>query len=184
MSADAGDNRQQFEHMYRTTCKPILAYLTRRTSDPQDAADMLAEVYLVAWRRKEVLPPLDEARLWLFGVARKVLANHRRRLDRDSSLAGSLAAELSRRMPALDADTRSEVLRTALKRLDEDDRELLMLAAWEELTPSQIAATTGRSPGAVRVHLHRARARLRLAMQELDDDNEVPGQFQVHSNFA
>jgi RNA polymerase sigma-70 factor (ECF subfamily) len=140
----------------------------RRAPDPQDAADLLADVYLVAWRRRDCLPPDDEQRPWLFGVARKLLANHRRRIDRAEGVTDALATELARAVLPPDPDGHSAVLRAALATLGEDDRELLMLAAWEGLTPAEIAIATGRAAGTVRVRLHRARARLRQALQEID----------------
>ena len=63
--------------LFRDTRAPLLAYLTRR-APVEDAADLLAEVYLVAWRKRADLPPGEERRLWLFGVARRLLAEHHR----------------------------------------------------------------------------------------------------------
>ena len=105
---DAG---QQFEDLYRRTSASLLAYLLRRTASPQDAADLLAEVYLIAWRRRHSLPRAEEQRLWLFGVARNVLASHRRRLTRDRGTVVALADELSRRLPSRDPDADSSALR-------------------------------------------------------------------------
>ncbi|NAZ80967.1 hypothetical protein GTR02_03950 [Kineococcus sp. R8] len=70
------DDGERFEQLFRDTRVDVLAYLTRRTA-PADAADLLAEVYLIAWRRRSDLPEGRE-RLWLFGAARRLLAQHRR----------------------------------------------------------------------------------------------------------
>src|SRR5580692_1766293 len=73
---------------------PILCYVPRRTENPDDAADVIAETFLTAWRRLDAVPPGDEARLWLYGVARRVLANYRRGERRRAVLADRLRAEL------------------------------------------------------------------------------------------
>ncbi|MBG0823278.1 hypothetical protein HS048_21335 [Planomonospora sp. ID91781] len=73
------DNRQaRFEKVYLDTYEQILGYAIRRCDCAQDAADVVAETFEIAWRRIEDLPVGDEARLWLYGVARNVVANHRR----------------------------------------------------------------------------------------------------------
>jgi RNA polymerase sigma factor (sigma-70 family) len=173
--------RSEFERMYRATCEPLLAYLMRRAPDTQDAADLLSDVFLVAWRRRDCLPPDDEQRPWLFGIARKLLANHRRRIDRADGLTDTLATALARRVLPPDPYGQSAMLRAALAILGDDDRELLMLAAWDGLAPAEIALAIGLAAGTVRVRLHRARARLRRALKEIDtgDVSEEPATRQM-----
>jgi DNA-directed RNA polymerase specialized sigma24 family protein len=90
------DERQhRFEELYAANCGPILGYVLRRTDNPDDAADVIAETFLTAWRRLDAVPPGDEARLWLYGVARRVLANHRRGERRRTVLADRLRAQLA-----------------------------------------------------------------------------------------
>ena len=75
----APDERQRrFEEVYLAHRGSILGYVLRRTDNPDDAADVIAETFLTAWRRLEDVPRDAEARLWLYGVARRVLANHHR----------------------------------------------------------------------------------------------------------
>jgi RNA polymerase sigma-70 factor (ECF subfamily) len=135
----------------------MLAYLIRRAA-AEDAADLLAEVYLVAWRRRADLPPGDERRLWLFGVARRVLAAHHRttaaRLDAESVSTEGCAPEKS------DDHQRAEAVRSALASLSDLDRELVTLTTWEGLSPAEAARAVGITAGTARVRLHRARARL------------------------
>ncbi|MFI6909486.1 RNA polymerase sigma factor [Nonomuraea sp. NPDC050394] len=64
--------------MYRRTYEQILGYAIRRCSSPEDAADIVAETYVIAWQRIAGLPDGEAGKLWLYGVARRVLANHRR----------------------------------------------------------------------------------------------------------
>jgi DNA-directed RNA polymerase specialized sigma24 family protein len=67
----------RFEELYRTTRQDILAYLTRRAGDREQAADLLSETYLIAWRKLPQVPVGHEGRLWLFGVARNLLFKHK-----------------------------------------------------------------------------------------------------------
>ncbi|MBB6344737.1 RNA polymerase sigma factor [Nonomuraea muscovyensis] len=152
------DRKIRFEAVYAQTYEQILGYAVRRCDSPEDAADVVAETFAIAWRRVDVLPPGEQARLWLYGVARNVLANHRRGVAR-------------RRLTELDADVADLYGRTpeegvelgaivqALRRLPEADRELLSLVAWEGLDAGQIAEVLGCSRNAVRIRLYRARRR-------------------------
>ena len=154
---DPNDPERRFEAMYVLHYAAIEAYVRRRTDTPDDAADAIAETFLTAWRRLSALPDGDEARLWLYAVARRVLANQRRGEARRSALADRLRAELSVATPS---DSQTGVVREALQKLSPGDRELLMLIGWEGLTPAEAAQVVGSSRTAVRVRLHRARRRL------------------------
>lgn len=158
-------DRQQFERLYRANARRLLGYVLRRVDQTDDAVDVLAETMLVAWRRLDDVPPGDEARLWLFGVARRVLANHRRGTRRRDQLGERLRQDVRRLVgpgPDLLAATEtSVVVATALGRLDEDDRELLRLTAWEGCAPHEIARVLDLPAASVRTRLHRARGRLR-----------------------
>ncbi|KGN39231.1 RNA polymerase sigma factor [Knoellia subterranea] len=164
---------ERFTALFERTRLPLLAYAVRRVVDPADAADVVAETYLVAWRRLDDVPQGDEARPWLFGVARKVLANHhrgeRRRVALADRLRDHLVEEVVPAFELADAGEEAPVLR-AMRRLPDDDRELLRLVAWEELARDEIAVVMGRSRATVRVRLHRARKRLEKLMGELAED--------------
>jgi RNA polymerase sigma-70 factor (ECF subfamily) len=140
----------------------MLRFALRRVDDPADAADVVAEVMSVAWRRRADLPQRAEQRLWLFGVARKALANQRRGKLRQAQLADRLRSELAvHAQPTREQD--SPVLQ-ALARLSVADRDLLALSAWEQLRPEEIATVLSCTPATARVRLHRARRRLRDAL--------------------
>jgi RNA polymerase sigma-70 factor, ECF subfamily len=158
-----------FETIYRETRQSLLAYLLRRTDSAEDAADLLSDVYLVAWRRMRQIPEGDEARLWLFGVARRLLANQRRRARTAADLAAALERTLAVRdsqQQFLESGIAAGEVAAALRELTPADRELLMLSGWERLTPSEIGIVVGRPAALVRVRLHRARARLRTKLLE------------------
>lgn len=128
----------------------------------EDADDALAETYAVAWRKFASLPGGDRARLWLFGAARNELHKAMNRRRAQDSLVSELQTELGPVLAEhLDRGQRDDALRAALRTLSRLDYEIVMLTAWEELTPREIAAVLGMSANVVRVRLHRARAQLR-----------------------
>ena len=114
-------------------------------------------------------PRVRRRAAWLLGVARRVLANHRRGERRRDGLADRLARELTAVPVERDGD---EVVRRALAQLSEEDRELLLLAGWEGLAPAEIAKATGTLAVTVRSRLHRARRRLRAELTALGWEGE------------
>jgi RNA polymerase sigma factor (sigma-70 family) len=154
--------RHQFELLFAAHHDLLLAYLLRRTTNTDDAADVLAETFLTAWRRLDQVPAGDGARPWLYGVARRVLSNHRRSESRRTALTVKLRGELAATAPdhtSLTAETASSPAGRAFQQLPERDREVLALTAWEGLTPTEIAVVLGCSRNAARIRLHRARRR-------------------------
>jgi RNA polymerase sigma factor (sigma-70 family) len=151
---------RRFEALFHANYPSVLAYALRR-ADRQVAEDVAAETFAVAWRRLADVPP-DELP-WLYGVARKTLANQRRGDRRRSALIAKLRREAPLRAPPGDiADTVAEHagVAAALERLSERDREALRLVAWEGLDATRAARAAGCSSGAFAVRLHRARRRL------------------------
>jgi RNA polymerase sigma-70 factor, ECF subfamily len=164
---------ETFRRLYAEHFDAILGFTLRRTDRPEDAADACAETFLVAWRRLAHVPPGHEARPWLYGVARRVLANHRRGDRRRTSLGDRLRRELVTVVPDHSADLaqRTDVT-TAMRRLSARDQEVLELSLWEGLEPREIAEVLGLTTVVVRPRLSRARARLR---ELLGNDPEPPG---------
>jgi RNA polymerase sigma-70 factor (ECF subfamily) len=164
--------RAEFEQLFRDTRKDLLAYALRRSPTIEDAADIVADTYLIAWQRLERVPRGDEARLWLFGVARNLLRKGAQRHRSGDLLVQRLATELRRAglAAAPRQGERFDAVQQALGRVPARDRELLTMTAWEGLTPEQIAKVMGLSANVVRVRLHRARSRLR---RELDRPRPV-----------
>ncbi|WP_336026587.1 RNA polymerase sigma factor [Geodermatophilus sp. FMUSA9-8] len=169
------DDRTRFEELYRDTRTPLLAYLSRR-APADDAADLLAEVYLVAWRRRADLPAGDEQRLWLYGVARRLVAEHYRTSGTRAD-AEHEAGDAVNRPQSPPISARDTAVHRALDSLNDVDRELVTLTVWERLSPAEAARVVGISANTARVRLHRARARLgrHPALQALlDDDTSHP----------
>jgi RNA polymerase sigma factor (sigma-70 family) len=149
-------DEERFDRVYAANLPLILRYALRRCDEPGDAADVTAEVFLIAWRRLEQMPEGEE-RLWLFGIARRVLANHRRARLRRSRLADRLRDELALAPPVVEHDENAARVLEALRGLPDRDRELLQLTVWDGLTPTEIATIEHVPPATVRSRLMRAR---------------------------
>ena len=108
---------------------------------------------------------------WLYGVARRVLANQRRGDVRRLRLAWRIRGDVP--TPAYLGENAEAPAMIALTRLRPDDQELLRLVAWEELGNGQIARVLGATPNAIAIRLHRARGRFALALAQVLRDREV-----------
>ena len=153
------DRRRRFELIYEANYRPVLGYVMRRTGTPDDAADVIAETFLTAWRRLEDIPAGEAARPWLFGVARRVLANQGRAERRRNALGERLRSELANARYGREPSAGLRDVAAAFRSLADADREILALTGWEGLDPGQIAVVLGCSRNAARIRLHRARRR-------------------------
>lgn len=172
-------DEERFRALYRDHFRPLLAYAVRRVAEPADAADVVAETFLVAWRRLDQAPFGPQARPWLYGVARRVLANHHRGRQRRLRLADRLGEQLRVAVPE-PAGARELAVHEALATLSETDQEVLRLSAWEQLEPREIAVVLDVSATSARAKVSRARRRLRDALGHDPD----PGGHVVDVRFA
>lgn len=157
------DPEARFRALFEQHRRAVLAYARRRV-DADAAAEVVADTFLVAWRRLDAVPadPLP----WLYGVARKVIANRRRAQRRSIAVAERVARETAAAAPAPDELIGGAfALRAALAVLSERDREALRLVAWEGLEPADAARAAGCSRATFAVRLHRARRRLAAALE-------------------
>lgn len=173
MALSLDERERAFRRVYAAHFDAVLGYALRRVDRPEDAGDVTAETFLVAWRRLAHAPPESELRPWLYGVARRVLANRRRGERRRSALGERLRRELRAHVP----DTSDEVVQradvtAAMQRLSARDQEVLELHLWEGLESREIAEVLGLTTAVVRPRLSRARARLR---DLLGNDPAPPG---------
>ena len=159
---------ERFEALFRENYPAVRAYALRG-ADREPAEDAVAETFLVAWRRLDLVP--DDALPWLYGTARRALANQRRAAGRQAALRSRMSgAEVgSRRRDVADAVADAEIVRAALASLPDRDREALMLMAWDGLSGARAARAAGCSRGAFAVRLHRARVRLAAELNALDE---------------
>jgi RNA polymerase sigma-70 factor (ECF subfamily) len=177
MSQHAAGRDEAFRLLYADNFDRVLGYALRRVGHSEDAADVVAETFLIAWRRLADVPEGDDARLWLYGVARRTLANQRRSETRRTALGERLRHELAGVVPDLADDVVTEhSLRTAVAALRPADREVLLLSLWEGLEPREIAVVLVCSVIAVRTRLSRARGRLRTV---LGNDPPIDGHLPV-----
>lgn len=174
-TTDPLDGREvAFRALYAGHFDAVLGFALRRTERPEDAADVVADTFLVVWRRLAHVPEGPDARSWMYGIARRVLANHRRGEKRRAALG----ARLREQLPAAVRDCAEEVahrtdLDAAMGRLSGRDQEILQLHLWEGLEPREIAEVLGLTTVVVRPRLSRARRRLR---QLLGNDSGPCGQ--------
>lgn len=161
------ERRERFQQLYDAGYGPVLGYARRRTDTIDDAHDVVSETFMTAWRRLDEVPEGERARLWLFGVARRNLANHHRGRRRYRDLSQRLQRE-----PASSDDVAAAGLggmetvsiAAAFERLSESDQDVLVMAGWEQLDAGQIAEVLGCSRPSARVRLHRARKRFTAAL--------------------
>lgn len=155
------DRETRFRAIYVSNYARVLGYALRRTESADDAADVVAETFLATWRRLEDIPQGEESRLWLYGVARRVLANHRRGGARRARLAVRLGRELAVFDSAASTTGESNVdrLHAAFGALRQKDQEVLGLVAWEDLRTEDLAKVMGCTRNAAKIRLHRARKR-------------------------
>lgn len=155
------DDEVRFERLYRLHADQVHAY-ARRRSDAATADEVVADAFLVAWRRMDRVP--EEALPWLLAVARRTLANHRRSTRRADALRDRLGASLGE---SAEAPKDHQVL-AAIGTLPPRDREVLLLTAWEGLSQAEVAQVLSIGRAAVAKRLQRARERLSAALAAAD----------------
>ena len=177
MTESERGRRRRFDALFASYSSDIVAYCGWRAGSGSDAQDAAAEVFLTAWRRLDALPEGDAVRVWLYATARRVIANQRRSSRRRAALYERLALDAASARQEPPPSNREETLvHEALRRLGPRDREVLLLAEWEGLSPAQIAAVLGCLAMTARGRLHRARRRFRTVFEDLlaSDDSEQP----------
>jgi RNA polymerase sigma-70 factor (ECF subfamily) len=149
---------ERFEVLFRENYLPVRRYALRRTSR-EATNDVVADTFLVAWRRLDDVP--SDALPWLIAVARRVLANQRRSAVRGAALEQRVATAEGHERASDPAESvaEAELLRLALARLSDREREALMLVAWDGLpgrarpapraarAPRSLCAFTAPAPG-------------------------------------
>lgn len=156
---------EAFADVVRRNNRAVHAYFVRRVGRPA-ADDLVGDVWTHAFGgRKKYDARQGTVLAWLYGIAHNTLRGYLRRREPAPAAAEPPAdvwADVDDRIDAASQRTR---LVTALERLNPVDRELFLLVAWEQLTPSEAAVVLKIPQGTARSRLHRARAQLR---EELD----------------
>jgi RNA polymerase sigma-70 factor (ECF subfamily) len=154
------DEEELFETYFRGYAAQVHAFALRR-AEPEAAHDATGETFLIAWRRRAEMP--SEPLPWLYGIARRVVANEQRAANRRLALITRIAAQPA---PPDGTAGRDRDILEALATLREIDREALLLTAWEGLSATEAATVVGCSTAAFAVRLHRARRRLARVLVE------------------
>ncbi len=169
--------RARFERLFAGHYGELLRFAQRRVGI-DTAGDVVAEAFLIAWRRLGEVPP-QHARAWLYATARHVIANELRARQRRNRLHEHAREVIvtDRRVAGDHAAVIAEQLwvRAVLGSLSEMDQELLRLTEWERLELSEVAAVLGCSRTAAKVRLHRARRRFARRVAVADSSHDLEG---------
>jgi RNA polymerase sigma factor (sigma-70 family) len=161
-----------FDAFYSEHLADLQRFVARRVGDRERAADLTADIFLAAIHSAHRYKPRAAPKAWLYGIARVVVAEDRRRSGRERArqeqLRGSALLddeEEARIAERIDAAARSRRLYEAMDRLGEGERAVLELVAIDELTVTEAASATGVRPVTARVRLHRARRKLHAELK-------------------
>lgn len=170
----SSDHGERFSLLYKETGEDLLAFLMRRCRTANDAADCMAETYRIAWEKRTRIPVGDDARPWLFGVARNVVRRERTSDERAEAVSRELA--LAAETSSAITSPEDSAAAAALSELSPLDHEIVTMLTWDGLAPREVASILGLSPNVVRVRAHRARERLRtrLARTDASEDGSTP----------
>ena len=177
-TSPAPDPEHVFRSLYAVAYPDLLRFVQRR-AHPDHAPDVVAEAFLVVWRRLDELPRRgDDARAWVFGITRNLLLNEQRGARRRQALGVRLSNITSASHAGADDNADAAISRVDLGRawklLSEVHQEALGLAVFERLTAPQAAAVLGISPVAFRLRLSRARRALRLHLDHPPQSSATP----------
>lgn len=159
-SADGSDESERLTALFRANSQAVRSFARRRVG-PDDAQEIVAETFLVAWRRITDIP--DPPLPWLYRVASFEIANHRRRKAKHVRVELALINGLNEPGGSVAPDEGRDgasAVNEAFLSLSPSDQEILRLATWEQLSSDEGASVLGCSVAAYRVRLHRARSRL------------------------
>lgn len=172
------DTRTRVSAVVEREAPHLLDYFGRRVSPVEDAADLVGETLLVVWRKATSMPADDtEARMWLFGIARKVLSTHWRGRGRRIALSGRLRDQIATQPTSSGADGRPgphnedlhEQVRACVRELSPIDREIIMLVHWEGFSLEEAARILGIKSATVRSRHLRARTHLKETLRMTED---------------
>lgn len=167
----------EYERLYRVHAQAVYAYCLRRTT-MDEAKDAMADVFVVAWRRFEVMPKGDSALPWLYGVARNVLSDKQRSARRRERLFVRAVSNFEAAVPGPEAQivrrSEHEAVISALGRLPEKDREIVLLVQWEGLSREKVAEMMYLSRSAIDKRIARTYERMAKSLGARNQDVRTP----------
>ncbi|MCX6402598.1 MAG: sigma-70 family RNA polymerase sigma factor [Actinobacteria bacterium] len=157
--------KEEFEHLFNSYAKSVRAFIWRRSNGldvgVSSVDDIEADVWTIAWARKESAPTDAELELaWLFQISRHVLANHIRKSVTRRKISNTFHPD---EITALAADSLvllNEEIKEVFEVLNASEREVMALSVWESMKPAQIALVLGLTPNAVSIRLNKARKKI------------------------
>ena len=157
--------KEEFEHLFNSYAKSVRAFIWRRSNGldvgVSSVDDIEADVWSIAWARKESAPTDAELELaWLFQISRHVLANHIRKSVTRRKISNTFHPD---EITALAADSLvllNEEIKEVFEVLNASEREVMALSVWESMKPAQIALVLGLTPNAVSIRLNKARKKI------------------------
>lgn len=170
------DSRTQFRYLYESTFAEIYAFVARSQGSGSDTDDVVAEIYLAAWRRINDVPLPPNDRLWMYGVARNMLARFDRSGRRRRRLFTRLSSHADAGTPTVETSSSHPEVTNAVAHLPKREREVIQLIYWDGLSQDDAATVIGCSTNALRIRLHRAKRRLsrRLGIAETASTQPLP----------
>lgn len=168
------DDRRRFTAVFHALSPRVYAY-ARRRYDAATAQDIVSDTFLVAWRRFEDMP--DDPLPWLLVIARNTMNDRRRstvRQDRLTDTVAGLERSVGHAIAAEHVVVERATVAAALARLNDREREALLLVAWEGLSNAEAAVVAGCTQRAFEVRLSRARARLTREMTTTSAQSDAP----------
>lgn len=153
-------SRAAFEELFARYREPVFAFFRRRVGPIGTAEDLTQETFLAVLRAAARYEPRSSVRSYLFAIAFRLMLNERRRTSRNAAMTGAVEVAIH------PAEDESLWLREALDKLEESEREILMLREYEQLSYEEIAGLLRLPLNTVRSRLFRSRMALRALLQE------------------
>jgi RNA polymerase sigma-70 factor, ECF subfamily len=170
---------EEFKSFYFEHNSTIRSFVFRRVKDFDVAEDIVAEVFLTAWKKFDHIPHESQQQRWLRNIAFHLMSNDWRARGRRERLKNRLW--LVRDAPSSVEDAfehDGEMIRSALKQLGLEEQLLLERFYWERLSYRVIASNLGISENAVAVRLNRARRNLRNRAMSIRNGREISSEIE------
>jgi len=163
---------ESFHVFYSRYHSLLLGVAQQRLVGMSSAEDVVAEAFAIAWSHYREGGELTLP--WLYQVLRNLIGNEYQRAVRADKLVERVGASLGTNIVEFATDD-AIGLRSAIKELPEDDRELIYMAYWEDLKRNEMAAILGCSATAVRLRLMRAKRRLKTLVDGSETGSKKEG---------
>jgi RNA polymerase sigma-70 factor, ECF subfamily len=175
-------NEESFNHLVARYKDPLMNFVFRFVGNSDDAADVVQETFVRVYYHRDAYQPIAKFSTWIYTIAANLAKSslRRRKPGRFLSLFRSdddhegAARELPDNRYAADTDAvralQAERIQSALLKLDETQREIVILCDVQELSYEEICTITGLKIGTVKSRLNRARNRLKILLADMHSE--------------